>query len=1114
MEQNTRIAADLGYLTIPPSMQVSKEAINSIPPGQLVIATTGAQGEPMSGLARMANRDHRFVEIQPGDTVIISASPIPGNEEYVSRTIDNLFKAGANVYYHEIRRAHVSGHASQEELKLMLGLTKPRYFIPIHGEFRMQVQHGRLAVETGVAPDNVFIIENGMPIEILARRFRAARHSGTRRLRLRGRPVGRRSRRRRPARPARARERRHVHGRRRGRQADRQRRGAAGDHHARLRRRQRERPDDPGRRRADHRVHREPGRPHQRDRAAEEPDQGRRVALPVRADEAPARWSSRSWWRSEPRWRSDRAPRRRRSTPRSTSRTTSRRRSGGFRIGGPQWQVSPDVARSLVGIALLATGAVTLIALALPGQGRLTDLWRDWIAPWFGTGRWLLPFVLLAAGIYVERARTRSGGWEVRLLGGDDRLRRGARADRVLAVDVGGNQRAAAGSAMFLANTLGGLITRPGAFVVLLGICMAGLLIMLDTTLGQFLAPARRAGGSPARGADDSRRRERGRDGRSAAPKRRRTSAAVGERPRAAHRRPARPRLRRSAAATRSGADRPGGRSGSPREVIPEAVPSAAPGLGNVRGPRGARGARRAAAVGGTRSALAAPADRRPRRPRAPNRHGRRSTWSLPGIDLLEDVPAHRWRRRPRDAPTERGDHHQEAAQLRDRGRRSSAATPVPSSRSTRCSRRADVKVSRIEALADDLAMALAARSLRIEAPIPGKSAVGIEVPNQQSEIVGFRHLIEDADMLERRAALTFALGRDVSGKATRSTSRRCRHLLIAGATGSGKSVCVNALITSLLMHARPDEVRLILIDLKRVELAPYNGAAPPAPARDHRAVRGEGGPELGRQRDGAALQAARRARRSAISPPTTRRSDPTTSCRTSCSMIDELADLIMREGRKVEDAIVKIAQKARAVGIHLVLATQRPSVNVVTGLIKANVPSRIAFAMASMVDSRTVLDQPGAEDLIGRGDMLFQPVDLPRPMRMQGVFVSDREVSAVTDHWRAQAPEPDYDDAVFAFVEGDDSGGAGQFSWLAKVADDEMAVRAAEVVTLAGRASTSMLQTKLKVGFNRASRLIEILERYGVVAPQDPRSPAAFRQVYGPDNWIRSTEDESFERG
>jgi len=168
MEQNFRIATDLGYLKFEPGRVLSKDRIKDHPDGKLVIATTGAQGEPMAGLARMANRDHRFVEIQPGDTVIVSASPIPGNEEYVSRTIDNLFKVGANVFYHTIKRAHVSGHASQEELKLMLGLVKPRHFIPIHGEFRMQVQHGRLAIETGVAPENVFIIENGMPIEILA----------------------------------------------------------------------------------------------------------------------------------------------------------------------------------------------------------------------------------------------------------------------------------------------------------------------------------------------------------------------------------------------------------------------------------------------------------------------------------------------------------------------------------------------------------------------------------------------------------------------------------------------------------------------------------------------------------------------------------------------------------------------------------------------------------------------------------------------------------------------------------------------------------------------------------------------------------------------------------
>jgi S-DNA-T family DNA segregation ATPase FtsK/SpoIIIE len=214
-----------------------------------------------------------------------------------------------------------------------------------------------------------------------------------------------------------------------------------------------------------------------------------------------------------------------------------------------------------------------------------------------------------------------------------------------------------------------------------------------------------------------------------------------------------------------------------------------------------------------------------------------------------------------------------------------------------------------------------------------------------------------------------------------------------------------------------------------------------------------------------------------------------------------------MREGRKVEDPVVKIAQKARAVGIHLVLATQRPSVNVVTGLIKANVPSRIAFAMSSNVDSRTVLDQPGAEDLIGRGDMLYQPADLPRPVRLQGVFVSDAEVRAVTEHWRAQAPEPDYDPLVVAYGEGD-SGAGGQFGWLAEVVEDDLAARAAELVTTSGRASTSMLQTKLKVGFNRASRLMDDLERFGIIGPGDPRNPAVPRQIYGPENWLRSLAD------
>ena len=423
----------------------------------------------------------------------------------------------------------------------------------------------------------------------------------------------------------------------------------------------------------------------------------------------------------------------------------------------------------------------------------------------------------------------------------------------------------------------------------------------------------------------------------------------------------------------------------------------------------------------------------------------------------------------------------------------------------------AHVKLSRIEALADDLAMALAARSIRIEAPIPGRDVVGIEIPNHNSEIVGFRRLLEDAAMTEATSKLTFALGRDVSGKAYAVDLARMPHLLIAGATGSGKSVCVNALIGSLLMRASPDDVRLILVDLKRVELAAYRDLPhleTPVIVESHeaRAVLTNLVHEMERRYELLAEAMERNVTAFNVSPRRIGKPMPY-----MVVVIDELADLILREGRKVEDPIVKLAQKARAVGIHLVLATQRPSVNVVTGLIKANVPSRIAFAMASNVDSRTVLDANGAEDLIGRGDMLYQPADLPRPVRLQGVFVSDPEVRAITDFWRAQA-EPTYNRDLLAGADVEDAGDGGQFAWLAKGADDELVARAAELVMQTGRASTSMLQTKLKVGFNRATRIIDELEKHGIIGPLDTRNPGAPRTVYGPENWIRNTAEADAE--
>ena len=421
----------------------------------------------------------------------------------------------------------------------------------------------------------------------------------------------------------------------------------------------------------------------------------------------------------------------------------------------------------------------------------------------------------------------------------------------------------------------------------------------------------------------------------------------------------------------------------------------------------------------------------------------------------------------------------------------------------------ARIKLSRIEGLADDLAMALAARSIRIEAPIPGRDVVGIEIPNHTSEMVGFRAVFEDAEMADATSDLTFALGRDVSGKPYAVDLGRMPHLLIAGATGSGKSVCVNAIVTSILMRAKPTEVRFVLVDLKRVELAPY-GRIPHLltdvimEAHEARSALAWAVGEMEERYKKLAKSTSRNIAAYNAAPDR----DPEDRMPYIVLMIDELADLMIQEGRKVEEPIVKLAQKARAVGIHLVLATQRPSVNVVTGLIKANVPSRIAFAMASMVDSRTVLDQPGAEDLIGRGDMLYQPADLPRPVRIQGVFVSDAEVHAVADHWRQQEPVPPYDPDVLARSGGGADEDSGEFAWLAKLAEDDLTPRAAELVLLTGKASTSMMQTKLKVGFNRASRIIDELEQVGIVGPQDPRNPAVPRAVYGPENWLRSTDD------
>jgi DNA segregation ATPase FtsK/SpoIIIE, S-DNA-T family len=799
----------------------------------------------------------------------------------------------------------------------------------------------------------------------------------------------------------------------------------------------------------------------------------------------------------------------RRSSPRPASRVGGSR-SPRRRMSRDLARVfTPEVVRSIVGTAMMALGAITLIALILPGQGALTDWWRDSIAPWFETGRWLLPFLLLGGGWYVAGGpgRQPGSGWGMTLTGLGIAYVAGLGALEVLKIELFDTERGGGRIGRFLAGTLEPLLTGPGTFVLLAAIAGLGLMLAFNLQLRELFAPVTGAARWVGTTTAESMRRVG-----EARPQKPTPPAADGRAKAAAVPKPpvAVPIVAvDDLAAARSILD-------EPAPLTNQSPVSQTVWTGPLDGGTGGAPARLARGTGngnGTSRAATAVATEGPTAQESLNA----IDWNLPSVELLEPRAAGR---------VGAGvDHESNKRRIEEKLLSFSIPAKVVAVNSgpvvTQYEVRPEhhVKVSRIEALADDLAMALAARSIRIEAPIPGKDVVGIEIPNSVSEVVGFKPLVDESAMLGSTSPLTFALGRDVSGKAYAVDLAKMPHLLVAGATGSGKSVCVNALITSLLMRARPDEVRLILVDLKRVELAPYNGLPHLlqhviVEPNEAKAVLNWAVREM---EDRYKLLAAHGVRNIAAF---NARQDVDGAAPDDADaermpyivlIIDELADLIMREGRKVEDPVVKIAQKARAVGIHLVLATQRPSVNVVTGLIKANVPSRIAFAMASMVDSRTVLDAPGAEDLIGRGDMLYQPVDLPRPVRMQGVFVSDREVSAITQHWLDQTGDRTfYDEGILAFADPEDGGGtdAGQFAWLRKLGVDEMTVPAAELITTSQRASTSMLQTKLKLGFARASRVMDELERYGIIGPQDPRNPATPRQIYGPENWFRTQDD------
>ena len=430
------------------------------------------------------------------------------------------------------------------------------------------------------------------------------------------------------------------------------------------------------------------------------------------------------------------------------------------------------------------------------------------------------------------------------------------------------------------------------------------------------------------------------------------------------------------------------------------------------------------------------------------------------------------------------------------------------------------VKVARVTSLSKDIAYAMASPDVRILAPIPGKSAIGVEVPNRTRQLVSLRDILESEEAHAASHPLEVAMGRDIAGRAVMVNLAEMPHILISGATGSGKSSCMNSIITSILMRDDPDQVKMILVDPKRVELGQYEelphllnpvvvdpkkaanalawtvkemerrydllaengvrditgynqlvaeGLIAPPPVADRRRVRDVAASVLGEDHPAVEDEADLPAE-----------PEPPETLPFILVVVDELNDLMMVAARDVEDSIVRIAQMARAVGIHLVIATQRPSVDVITGVIKANIPSRMAFSVSSLADSRVILDQPGAERLVGKGDMLLLTASSNVPRRLQAPWVSEEEVRDVVRHWKAQGGQAE---AIVGIEEVDD-GPSGPRA--VEGDDDELLTQARDLVVRSQLGSTSMLQRKLRVGFARAGRLMDLLERSGVVGPSE----------------------------
>jgi DNA segregation ATPase FtsK/SpoIIIE, S-DNA-T family len=770
----------------------------------------------------------------------------------------------------------------------------------------------------------------------------------------------------------------------------------------------------------------------------------------------------------------------------------AKRRSNGSRRGGTRrrrasttFTISGRLAREALALVLVFAAIVSTISLFAPDAGLIVQPWHDGLAYLLGWGIAFAPVLLVGFAFMLwlktmpaERwmAATGAAAVAVALLG-MFHLAGGNGAEGIDRGDGGG----AIGFAV--SAGLNSAIGAAGAWIVLSLLFVVGMLLYFNMTVGDLVAAwlrrreerqelelieARRAAGSDRHG-----------------------------RPEVAAAAPAPPGLLdrvRSAFGSGSGDDQPLILRRNRTPELPPAPPRerAAVAIAEPEAPPASAVALTVEELESEETAHLAEVEQHEVIDAALE-PGTRS-WDLPTLELLDDAPASSAAQLDLTA---KGQRIRETLMHFGIGVKVSRIQEGPVVTQYALDVEPGIKLSRIEGLADNLALALAARSIRIQAPIPGEPYVGIEIPNSAFDLVTLKEVLASKNFEEAavRTKLAFALGQDVAGQPFSADLSRMPHVLIAGATGSGKSVCVNAIICSLLMRATPTEVKLILIDPKRVEMAQYKGIPHLLTEvivdtdKAVNALKWTVGTMESRYHEFA----QRGVRNIAGYNEALRNGEPRMPY--IVVVIDELADLMMVSAYEVEATITRIAQLARATGIHLVVSTQRPSVQVITGLIKANVPSRIAFAMTSGVDSRTILDTVGAEDLLGRGDMLYQPIDAPRAVRLQGVLVTDAEIEELARHWRAQGG-PQYRPEVTAPRRSGKAAAQGEDG----DDGDALLTQAIEIVRRSDKASASLLQRRLRIGYARAARILDQMEDRGIVGPADG---SRFREVLvTPDGW------------